>query len=320
MASFSLNTGNPRPLSGFQTRTSDVFATLAGMEQDYDAGVKNRGPDEFAEEDRHSPERDGDFKRPAPPHSNSSRSQREHAGRQSRDAPRRHDRGGPRFQSQRDSRHGRQQWTPDHKLHPERWTAYSLEDTDVSGESANKRAAVDFFRDIRERKAKEARAEKWDAELYCGKLEFKMPVDKSKDGSVEELKGKVSYSNVHRLPEYVIGQGKGKSSTRKRSFAQSSCSSGASTSRADISLGHLNAAEESNQSQQSSNSSSQSETVSTPAFSKTSQSDSLEDDGHSQESGVVDQEQNVVEGGGQKIVFIKKGKAKRKIRERKDDD
>ena len=76
---------------------------------------------------------------------------------------------------------GRGWQTPDYKLHPERWTEYSLEDVDVS-DSANKQAAFDFLQERRALKDMEMKEDSVDLDQNAcskGLITFKKPVKKS---------------------------------------------------------------------------------------------------------------------------------------------
>ena len=246
MSSFNLNTGQGRSLRGFENRSSDVFGSLGGLEKNYDEAVKERGPDEFIDEDRReSPERD--FKKPAPPRPDSGRGRSEHGSRGGWDRPRWRGRGGR--SSYRGGR-GRQNKTPDHEVHPERWTEYSLEDTDISGESSNKRAAVDFLRDLRKRKADEQHPEEWDAKLHCGKVEYKKPVLKTTTDKSDRDGKRQSYGDVHKMAEFQFGQSKPK--VRKPNSSEASGSGSCIATSDSISLGHLGEEEEASQSESSS--------------------------------------------------------------------
>ncbi|XP_071505976.1 uncharacterized protein [Diadema antillarum] len=295
---FHLNTGHQRSLSGFQNRTDDVFGSLAGLEKDYDKAVLERGPDEFMEE-RDSEQKD--FKTPKVPHHRSGRSRREHKDTRERILPSWKQRGGRG--SNRQGR-GRRQREPDYKLHPERWTEYSLEDTDLSGESANKRAAIDFLREIRERKAKEQRSEVWDADLYCDKIQFKKPVEKAKDEQVAESM-KPMHGDVHKMPEYIVGQKKARLS--KKTAASSTVTGGRSADC--VALGHLGEEEPVDQSDKTVRKLNQSEERTTKEISpSTGDKDAPGSD------------MNASSSGGENVSFQKKGKGKRKIRERKSND
>ncbi|XP_054757696.2 U5 small nuclear ribonucleoprotein TSSC4-like [Lytechinus pictus] len=315
MSSFTLNTGHGQSLSGFTNRTSDVFGSLGGLEKNYDEAVKERGPDEFLDEDRESPERE--FKKPAPPRHDSGRGQREHGhdgGRRGWDRP--HSRGRGGRSSYREGQR-RQQKTPDYKMHPERWTEYSLEDTDVSGESANKRAAVDFFRDLRKRKAEEQREQAWDADLYTGKLEYKKPVLKSNTEQSDQTDKKQSYGDVHKMAEFQFGQSKPK--VRKLPSERASSSQGSGSSISDsISLGHLGEEEDGSQSEGSIKETDQS----CDSSIKIIQSDSSKTVGNDAEDG-DELKEATGDGRGktEKPVFQRKtGKGKRHIRGRKTTD
>ncbi|XP_072182388.1 uncharacterized protein [Diadema setosum] len=297
---FHLNTGHQRSLSGFQNRTDDVFGSLAGLEKDYDKAVLERGPDEFIEE-RDSEQKD--FKTPEIPHHRSGRSRKDHRDTRERILPSWKQRGGRGSITSRQGR-GRRQREPDHKLHPERWTEYSLEDTDLSGESANKRAAIDFLKEIRERKAKEQRSEVWDADLYCDKIQFKKPVEKAKDEQEAESM-KAMCGDVHKMPEYVIGQ---KKVRLPKKTAASSTVTGAGSADC-VALGHLGEEESVDQSEKTVRKLDQSEEKTTKESSP-----SMGD------KDAPRSDMNASSLGGENVSFQKKGKGKRKIRERKSYD
>ena len=89
----------------------------------------------------------------------------------------------PRCYENRGRRRGQGRgWkTPDYKLHPERWTEYSLEDVDVS-DSTNKQAAFAFLQERRAMKDSEMKEESADLDsIACSKgaITFKKPVKKS---------------------------------------------------------------------------------------------------------------------------------------------
>ena len=89
----------------------------------------------------------------------------------------------PRHYDNRGRRRGQGRgWkTPDYKLHPERWTEYSLEDVDVS-DSTNKQAAFAFLQERRALRDSEMKEESADLDSNAcsrGAITFKKPVKKS---------------------------------------------------------------------------------------------------------------------------------------------
>lgn len=75
---------------------------------------------------------------------------------------------------------GRGWKTPDYKLHPERWTEYSLEDVDVS-DAANRQAAFDFLQERRAVRDSEMKEESVDLDSNAcskGLITFKKPMKK----------------------------------------------------------------------------------------------------------------------------------------------
>jgi len=118
--------------------------------------------------------------------------------------------------------------TPDYRLHPEKYTMYSLGDVpkDNLTEASNTNAALEFLRQKRE--------EKYETELSkcqnnqeastsgesvtfemdtSEKIEFKKPVDKN---VLSESKGRYAGGKLC-MPEYVVGQKKDKACVRQRS-------------------------------------------------------------------------------------------------------
>ncbi|KAL4225372.1 hypothetical protein ACF0H5_016061 [Mactra antiquata] len=86
-------------------------------------------------------------------------------------------------------RYGRGRNTPDYKIHPERWTEYSLEDVDVS-DSANKAAALDFLHERRKLRENSLKEESMDIGVSAcskGQITFKKPT-KVKSGNTSQLK------------------------------------------------------------------------------------------------------------------------------------
>ena len=103
---------------------------------------------------------------------------------------------------------GRGWKTPDYKLHPERWTEYSLEDVDVS-DSTNKLAAFAFLQERRAMKDSEMKEESADLDsIACSKgaITFKKPVKKS-NKSESETVGSESNQKIVQRNDLLEGNG-----------------------------------------------------------------------------------------------------------------
>lgn len=117
---------------------------------------------------------------------------------------------------------------PDYRMHPHKWTRYSLEDVDTS-ERSNTAAAMSFLKEIESRKSEgemETDGEK--------KIVFRKSViakSKLEDARDEETMRFRSSKVV--MPEYVVGQ-KIKNDKKKRSTKNNSKSSGK-----ELKLDHL---------------------------------------------------------------------------------
>ena len=86
---------------------------------------------------------------------------------------------------------GRGWQTPDYKLHPDRWTEYSLEDVDIS-DSSNKQAAFNFLeerRALRDSDMKESSVDLDSNACSKGLIAFKKPVKKSQKSETANSEG-----------------------------------------------------------------------------------------------------------------------------------
>lgn len=100
-------------------------------------------------------------------------------------------------------RYGRGRAVPDYKLHPERWTEYSLEDVDIS-DSSNKKAALDFLEERRKLKENALKEDAMDLESSAcskGLLTFKQPKKQSSDNAQVSTKEKTKISNFEKMED-----------------------------------------------------------------------------------------------------------------------
>ncbi|XP_045175378.2 protein TSSC4-like isoform X2 [Mercenaria mercenaria] len=101
-------------------------------------------------------------------------------------------------------RYGRSRAEPDHKLHPERWTEYSLEDVDTS-DTANKRAALDFLHERRKMREDELKEEVMDLETTAcskGLFTFKRPTKQTSDtASCSDTEKQKPTSNFEKMED-----------------------------------------------------------------------------------------------------------------------
>ncbi|XP_065840897.1 U5 small nuclear ribonucleoprotein TSSC4-like [Oscarella lobularis] len=68
---------------------------------------------------------------------------------------------------------------PDHVLHPDKWTKYSLDDVNVCSDAQNSRAAFDFLAELRERKRKSTAAPGEDeSKEDASKITFRKAADR----------------------------------------------------------------------------------------------------------------------------------------------
>jgi len=142
----------------------------------------------------------------APRHDN--RSWRDNRGRGSSDS---RGRGG--------SRGGTGRYVPDHKVHPEKWTKYSLADVDNMTERSNSAAAFQFLKTIKSSKQTsqtndDCEVEQMDVQEKPvfkkpskKKSEFSKPSENDEQDSNETLDGKKSSFSGSKnvMPEYVVG-------------------------------------------------------------------------------------------------------------------
>lgn len=100
-------------------------------------------------------------------------------------------------------RFGRSRAVPDHKLHPERWTEYSLEDVDVS-DSANKKAALDFLHErqcMREADLKEDVMDLETSACSKGLFTFKQPTKTSSAGAHTSKEKSKLVNNIEKMED-----------------------------------------------------------------------------------------------------------------------
>ena len=86
---------------------------------------------------------------------------------------------------------GRGWQTPDYKLHPDRWTEYSLEDVDIS-DSSSKQAAFNFLeerRALRDSDMKESSVDLDSNACSKGLITFKKPVKKTQKSETANSEG-----------------------------------------------------------------------------------------------------------------------------------
>lgn len=111
---------------------------------------------------------------------------------------------------------------PDHVLHPQKWTKYSLEEDGsekmgrMSSNEINKHAALSFLDELKERRKSGGESETFEkksADFVKDSAERKFHF--SKPGSIDDIEmetEKTSFGNqkdgVHMMPEYVVGKAK----------------------------------------------------------------------------------------------------------------
>lgn len=146
---------------------------------------------------------------------------------------------------------------PDHVVHPEKWTKYSLEEDGtssyqgVSGDVANRNIALSFLDDLRKRRSSETKGETTSNEPIVRddnrkivfskdavlKSKAEMDVTKAVELSAESqsrVKGRV---NV--MPEYVVGQTPKKCSKARVAKCSDAGSAAADKTELDVGLEHL---------------------------------------------------------------------------------
>ena len=116
---------------------------------------------------------------------------------------------------------------PDHVLHPEKWTKYSLEEDGteknagmLTGDALNRHAALSFMDEIRKRKENSNKSVELEADVVMAeKHVFSKSAIKHKM-EVDEIPPKsLLVDGVNIMPEYVIGQSPAKSpKTQSRAY------------------------------------------------------------------------------------------------------
>ncbi|XP_071795434.1 uncharacterized protein [Asterias amurensis] len=99
-------------------------------------------------------------------------------------------------------RGGRRQ-PPDHFVNPEKYTKYSLEETNMCGNAANRSVALGFLNDLKKRKEEESTSSIETEVCEDGKHVFQKPV-LSKESTEQSPKRKV-YGSVYKMADYEVG-------------------------------------------------------------------------------------------------------------------
>lgn len=111
---------------------------------------------------------------------------------------------------------------PDHVLHPEKWTKYSLEEdgseknTGMTGDALNRHTALSFMDEIRKRKENSCKSAELESDVVMTEkhvfsksaIKHKMEVDEVPPRSL-------IVEGVNTMPEYVIGQSPAKTPKRQ---------------------------------------------------------------------------------------------------------
>ncbi|XP_050301438.1 protein TSSC4 [Anthonomus grandis grandis] len=110
---------------------------------------------------------------------------------------------------------------PDFKKNPHKWTKYSLEDVQDVTEESNTKSAMDFLKQLAERrKAEQGIIEEPKLTELPSKIVFNTHIKTRKDTAQEDQDNKMSFSSSKLImPEYVIGQNavkKSKSSKKNK--------------------------------------------------------------------------------------------------------
>ncbi len=92
--------------------------------------------------------------------------------------------------------------TPDHLMNPQKYTKYSLEETNMCGNAANRSIALGFLNDLKKRKDSESKSSTEVCEE--GKHVFQKPVFISKEQTEQSPKKKV-YGSVYKMADYEVG-------------------------------------------------------------------------------------------------------------------
>ena len=117
---------------------------------------------------------------------------------------------------------------PDHVLHPEKWTKYSLENdgsennTGMTGDALNRQTALSFIEEIRKRKENTCKSAELESDVVMAeKHVFSRSAIKHKMEVDEELPRSQIVEGVNIMPEYVVGQSPAKTPKRQAQQAQS---------------------------------------------------------------------------------------------------
>lgn len=140
---------------------------------------------------------------------------------------------------------------PDHVVHPEKWTKYSLEDDGTSGlqgatgDAANRNIALSFLDDLRKRRASESNHESASrgptAEARDGKPVFsaKSKVEAAKATKLcAERQSRVK-DGVNVMPEHVVGKTPKKGSVAPARVQRAADGSRSAEPRQAVGLEHL---------------------------------------------------------------------------------
>ena len=133
---------------------------------------------------------------------------------------------------------------PDHVLHPQKWTKYSLEDdgtdksTGMSGEALNRHVALSFLDDIRKRKEDLTMNSESESDVVMTEkhvfsksaIKHKMEIDEA------PLQSQI-VEGVNIMKEYVVGLSPAK--TTRREYKKLSGDKKLNSSGESVSLGHL---------------------------------------------------------------------------------
>lgn len=245
----------------FISKTDSIFGSLGSLEQKYqshlterkDEGSNKRGHDD---EDEDEDSDRGRFKKPSVPSEHSPRDRRSdrasdrrsHSSsrsdtRERDDRPWDINRGERRWERRgnfsRPPPRGRFQ-QPDHKLNPGKYTAYTLEDTSVAGEKANRSIALDFITELKKRKEGETAEEEGDKADCKNKIEFHKPKKEDGEGDDDTSGKRKNYGSVYRMSEYVVGGASSKKPKSKHhTTTLPSASDDSSIFKSNLPLDHL---------------------------------------------------------------------------------
>ncbi|XP_060600798.1 U5 small nuclear ribonucleoprotein TSSC4-like [Ruditapes philippinarum] len=202
--------------SGLNDRCKDVFGSLDALEQKHQAFERSRARED-ADSDRHlihqTPvDDDADtstetFKRPTftGRDYHESRKGGRHGHERSEQQFRKPMPPQSQFRGRNSSRgrYGRSRGVPDYKVHPERWTEYSLEDVDTS-DSANKKAALDFLHERRKMREGEIKEKGVDLESNAcskGLITFKRPSKQTDSGQNSDKNKQKPSSSYEKMED-----------------------------------------------------------------------------------------------------------------------